>query len=144
MRCDMKGRTIAGRFGATVGLKICLVVLLVAGSLGVTQSPAAAASWATHAQGSCLPGYPRGDTWLNWEGYSSSAEGVTHGTMWYIPLSSWTVRTFGETRRIGSTQNANVYLEASFYPAMYTITGTHISNFFSGPRFTEAPSWMCN
>jgi len=118
-----------------------LMVLIVLFTLGV--STAVAASWNIRSQGNCSSGYPRGDSWLNWSGYSPSAQGWTNGKLWYWNGSQWVKMAEGNATDTGSSGNALVHNQASYRSGTWDETGAHWSNFFSGTKYTDASNWTC-
>lgn len=121
-----------------------LTITILVGVLLIFFTYAAgAASWNTRSQGNCSSGYPRGDSWLNWEGQASSAQGSTNGKLWYWNGSQWVKMAEGGATDNGSLGNALVANQAGYQSGSWDETGAHSSNFFSGTKYTDANNWTC-
>ncbi len=124
--------------GGLLTIAIMVVVLLV-----FFTYTAGAAYWNVRSQGNCASGYPRGDSWLNWDGYGSSAQGSTNGKLWYWNGSQWVQIAEGGATDTGSPGNALVHNQTTYQSGTWDETGAHWSNFFSGTRYTDANNWTC-
>jgi len=86
-----------------------LTIAIVVSMLLVFTYTAGAAYWNVRSQGNCASGYPRGDSWLNWDGYGGSAQGSTNGKLWYWNGSQWVKMAEGGATDTGSPGNALVH-----------------------------------
>lgn len=125
-----------------VGLLTLAVVLVALLVFAYTAVPTGAASWTVRSQGNCGP---QGDSWLNWDGYGSSAQGWTEGKLWRwnSGSSTWVVKAQGGATYTGSVGNALVHLTATYESGLWTQTGVHWSNFFSGNKTSASANWTC-
>lgn len=122
---------------------LLIIAIVVGMQLVFFTYMAGAAYWNVRSQGDCASGYPRGDSWLNWDGYGGSAQGWTNGKLWYWNGSQWVKMAEGGATDTGSPGNALVHNEAGYRSGTWDETGAHWSNFFSGTRYTDANNWTC-
>lgn len=113
--------------------------------LTLASTAAGAIEWRYASQGSCSSGVPRGSSWLNWSGASSSAWGESKGWLWYrtsATTNTWAQGSVAYHKAQGSTNNATARNEYGYVRGTWNENGWHNSNFdvsnvrSSGANFT--------
>lgn len=120
-----------------VNIRFLVMLALMLGGMywGQKSTPtASAASYYTQSQGDCSPGYPRGASWLNWNGYFTLSWGATDANMYYVYFDGTksASQAFGHVSQNGSSNNAQVDLSVSYQAGHWEQDGNHTSSFFSG------------
>jgi len=129
-------------------LVVVFMLLALSGLLIAPIQTAGAAYWSVNSQFDCYTGSGQmivvGDSWLDWDGYGSSAWGATAGTLWWWTGSSWRPMASGYDDHTGSPGIAIVTNRKQYAPAgWWDETGGHTSNFFSGQRNSDSGSRYC-
>ena len=126
-------------------LSLCLllvfVLLALSGLLFAPIPTAGAAWWNVNSQGNCFANV-NADSWLNWDGYGSSARGETYGWLWHW-TGNWTLMASGYTSYTGSPGNALVHNSHIAVSGWWDETGGHFSTFFSGRVNSDSGNFSC-
>lgn len=106
--------------------------LIIAALIGFILYPISvvhAASWARGIQGDCSNSTPKGDAWLNWEGYTIFNWGEALENLFWWNGSSWIKYSSGNDRQNGSSGVAWAHSTAAFRTGNWQVVGIVQGNF---------------
>ena len=135
-------------YSARTNDRYVTLILTFAGIVGAamilfaTVIPAQAQSWSVQSQGGCH-GNPEGASWISWNGYRSSTEGESYGSLWYWTDGSWVRMNQTYASSSGSSNSAVANTSNQFMAGNWNQTGQHRLDFFSEWVGSESGIFTC-
>jgi len=119
-----------------------LTSLLILAVILLSFSTASAASWSRGTQGDCSGSQPKGDSWVNWSGYSPWDWGWSAHNLYWWNGSSWSQQAYADSGTVwGSSGTALAHSSAGYRAGSWQVAASHDGSFM--PYLDDRYNFTC-